>query len=76
MKSTFSWRVFCLFLLFLGALWYPVRKILEYEFPATKPWEFRFRVRGMDPNDPFRGRYLLLNIPLPRLTTSDLNAKN
>ena len=76
MKSMFSWRLFCLFLLFLAALWYPVRKIREYEVPATKPLEFRFRVRGVDPNDPFRGRYLRLNIPLPRLTTSDLNARN
>ncbi len=74
MKRTIPWRLLCFFIIFTAALWYPVRKIREYEFPAVPPEEFRFRVTGVDPNDLFRGRYIVLHIPVPELTTTDLNA--
>ena len=48
-------------LAFAAALYYPVRKVLDYERPAVPPTELRFRVTGYDPYDPARGHYLRLD---------------
>ena len=71
MNRTAKLRLLALIPLLLAALWYPAQKIRSYEFPAVPPQEFRFRVDGVDPYDPFRGRYITLDIKTPELETED-----
>ena len=71
MNRTAKLRLLALIPLLLAALWYPAQKIRSYEFPAVPPQEFRFRVAGVDPYDPFRGRYITLDIKTPELETED-----
>lgn len=50
-----------LFLLTVAAgVWYPVLKIIRFEFPSSPPAVFRFNAALYDPYDPFRGRYVAL----------------
>lgn len=50
-----------LFLLIVAAgVYYPVSKIISFEFPSSQPSVFRFPVILYDPYDPFRGRYVQL----------------
>lgn len=50
-----------LFLLTVAAgIWYPVLKIIRFEFPLSPPAVFRFSATLYDPYDPFRGRYVAL----------------
>lgn len=50
-----------LFLLMVAAgVWYPVSKIIGFEFPSSPPAVFRFSAEIYDPYDPFRGRYVAL----------------
>lgn len=49
------------FLLMVAAgIWYPVSKIIGFEFPSSPPAVFRFSAELYDPYDPFRGRYVAL----------------
>lgn len=41
-------------------LYYPVSRIVGYEFPSSQPDVCRFRAEIADPYDPFRGRYVTL----------------
>lgn len=49
-----------LFLVAVG-VYYPVSKIIRFEFPLSPPAVFRFRATLYDPYDPFRGRYVALS---------------
>lgn len=50
-----------LFLLSVAAgVYYPISKIISFEFPLTPPTVCRFRATFYDPYDPFRGRYVAL----------------
>ncbi len=64
-------RLMFLIPVLLLALCYPVQKILEYDFPDKPPRKFRFKVSGVDPYDPVRGRYITLNVIVPELKTKD-----
>ncbi len=75
MNRTAKIRLALLVPLLAAALWYPVRKIREYDFPRVQPQEFRFRVSGVDPYDTFRGRYITLNIMVPEVKTEDFSHK-
>ncbi|MDD3886389.1 MAG: GDYXXLXY domain-containing protein [Victivallaceae bacterium] len=44
------------------ALFYPVCKIVSFEYPSVPPVVMEFKVQGMAPHDPLRGRYVYLNI--------------
>lgn len=51
-----------LFLLALAAgLYYPVSKIIRFEFPWVPPTVVRFEAQIYDPYDPFRGRYVAVS---------------
>lgn len=53
-----------LFLLTVASgVYYPVSKIIRFEFPRTAPTVFRFKSELRDPYDPFRGRYVALSTP-------------
>jgi uncharacterized membrane-anchored protein len=43
-----------------AALVYPVKKILDFEFPPVPPREYLFKCNIVDPYDPMRGRYVIL----------------
>ena len=45
----------------VAILWYPVNKILRFEFPDQAPAEYNFKLELYDPYDPLRGRYVALN---------------
>lgn len=66
-----KYTLLALFLLTVAAgLYYPVSKILLFEFPSAPPAVYRFRAELYDPYDPFRGRYVALRIPAQRLSLS------
>lgn len=62
MKRSDTIRLFCYVAALAFILFYPVRKIWQFKFPATKGHVFRFRVTAYDPYDPMRGRYVRLNL--------------
>lgn len=49
-----------LFVVAVG-VYYPVSKIIRFEFPLSPPAVFRFQATLYDPYDPFRGRYVALS---------------
>ena len=62
MKRSDTIRLFCYVAALAFILFYPVRKIWQFKFPATQGHVFRFRVTAYDPYDPMRGRYVRLNL--------------
>ena len=76
MKRSDTVRLFCYVAALAFILFYPVRKIWQFNFPAAKGHVFRFRVTAYDPYDPMRGRYVRLNLRETvrvRLSDSDKN---
>ena len=53
-------KVFCFVLSIAAALYYPVKKIIAYEYSPSQ--KFEFKVSGFDPYDPARGHYLALTV--------------
>ena len=78
MKRSDSIRLVCYIAALVFILFYPVRTIRQFMFPATKGIALRFPVTVYDPYDPMRGRYVRLslttgrNIVLPK-KNRDLN---
>lgn len=58
-------KIFCFVLSIAAALYYPVQKIIGYEFKTSHV--FDFKVTGYDPYDPARGRFIALTVH-PRKT--------
>ena len=56
-------------------LWYPVGKILRFEFPAAAPVEIKFKATVYDPYDPMRGRYVRLTVLPYRIETADKKSR-
>ena len=53
-------KIICLVISIAAACYYPVKKVMQYEFaPAV---EFDFKVEGFDPYDPGRGHFLALTV--------------
>lgn len=58
-----------LFLLTLAAgLYYPIAKIIRFEFPLAPPAIVRFNAGIYDPYDPFRGRYVAIRAQQAQVT--------
>ena len=53
-------KVFCFVLSVAAALYYPVKKIMQYEFSPAQVFEFK--VTAYDPYDPARGHFLALTV--------------
>ena len=53
-------KIFCLILSVAAAAYYPVKKIIQYEFQPSELFEFK--VTGYDPYDPARGHFLALTV--------------
>ena len=53
-------KIFCFILSVAAALYYPVQKIIRYEYRPARTFEFK--VTGYDPYDPARGHYLALTV--------------
>lgn len=75
MKRADVFRLVILLAVLAAAVYYPVEKILSFEYPEVPPREFRFRTGAVDPYDPFRGRYVTLN-PLPNSVKAGNAAEN
>lgn len=61
--STRAWVMAALFLLLaIVQLWVPLNMVSQYETVLRQGEIYRFRVGPVDPYDPFRGRYLALDI--------------
>lgn len=61
-----------LFLLSVAAgVYYPISKIIRFEFPSAPPAVCRFRAALYDPYDPFRGRYVALLAETQTLITGE-----
>lgn len=60
---------------FIAILWYPVSKILRFEFPAEPPTEIKFNVTLYDPYDPMRGRFVRLQVRPDIFITSDKTSR-
>ena len=56
-------------------LWYPVGKILRFEFPAVEPVELKFKATVYDPYDPMRGRYVRFQVLPDTLETTDKRSR-
>ena len=70
-------KIFCFVLSVAAALYYPVKKVIQYEFTPCE--NHVFEVHGYDPYDYARGRYLALGFQeLPKELKSKLshNKKN
>lgn len=53
-------KIFCFILSVAAALYYPVQKIIRYEYRPAQTFEFK--VTGYDPYDPARGHFLALTV--------------
>ena len=53
-------KIFCLILSIGAACYYPVKKVMMYEFSPAQ--EFDFKAEGYDPYDPGRGHFLALKV--------------
>ncbi len=53
-------RIVCFCLCIAAALYFPLRKVIQYEMET--PVYFDFKVTGYDPYDPARGRYIALTV--------------
>lgn len=68
LKSNKKTIILVLYLLAVVAgVYYPVSKIISFEFPSSAPAVFRFPVMLYDPYDPFRGRYVQLRVESQQL---------
>lgn len=72
-------RLAVLLLVLICGAGYPISKIIKFEFPSETPSEYIFRVGAVDPYDPFRGRYVVINamptsvkLPTPKYAPEDL----
>lgn len=64
--------ILVLYLLAVAAgIYYPVSKIISFEFPSSPPAVFRFAVELYDPYDPFRGRYVQLRVEPQEVTVTE-----
>lgn len=55
----------------VSQLWMPTSMILGREKVLREGTAFRFKTQPIDPNDPFRGKYVHLNFELDHYYTSD-----
>lgn len=64
------------FLLALAAgLYYPVSKIIRFEFPWVPPVTVRFAAEIYDPYDPFRGRYVAISANNLTMSVEDAGSR-
>ncbi|MBO4648618.1 MAG: GDYXXLXY domain-containing protein [Lentisphaeria bacterium] len=66
MKRSDIIRLVCYAAALVFILFYPVRTIRQFMFPATKGIALRFPVMIYDPYDPMRGRYVRLGLTTGR----------
>ena len=60
------------FLLMCLVQWYvPTKMIIGNDAAVSEGTKFKFRVVPVDPNDPFRGKYVALNFDLNSMEVSD-----
>ena len=53
-------KIFCFLLSIAAVLYFPIKKIIKYEFSPAEVYDFK--VTGADPYDPARGHYLALRV--------------
>lgn len=67
-----SIHIFIIFIVIAGLqLFVPVKMILGKEDILTTGKLYKFKTRPIDPNDPFRGKYITLNYDLDEFETTD-----
>lgn len=60
-----------LFLLFAIQLFVPAQMIYQQEDTLDTGTAYKFKTRPIDPTDPFRGKYIVLNYELSSFATND-----
>jgi len=55
----------------LAQLFMPVKMIYDCEMTAKEGTEYKFKAEPIDPNDPFRGKYITLSFSMQNLSTKD-----
>ena len=69
MKKTYLIIAFCIVAVI--QLFVPAQMIFEQEQVLTKGRVYKFKTRPIDPNDPFRGKYVTLNYDIRSFKTKD-----
>jgi len=69
MKKSYLIIAFCIVALI--QLFVPAQMIFNQEEVLDKGRAYKFKTRPIDPNDPFRGKYITLNYDIRSFTTTD-----
>ena len=75
MKIRKTWLLIFYTFALAAILWYPVNKIIKFEYPSVAPEEIKFKTAVNDPYDPMRGRYVRLRVRPDRVNTSDKKSR-
>ncbi len=66
-----SVAIIVLFLLFAVQLFVPAQMIYEQEDTLYSGTAYKFKTQPIDPSDPFRGKYIVLNYEMDSFETND-----
>lgn len=73
-KKNINWWVIPAFILLcLAQLYLPLSIVADQEAVVSKGKAFRFKVAPLDPNDPFRGKYITLRYEANRVKVKNVN---
>lgn len=72
-KKLNRWVVPAFVLLCLAQLYLPLKMITSQEAVVSTGKAFRFKVAPLDPNDPFRGKYITLRYQANSVKVKDVN---
>lgn len=72
-KNLSRWVVPAFILLCLAQLYLPLKMITDQEAVVSKGKAFRFKVAPLDPNDPFRGKYITLRYEANSIKVKNVN---
>lgn len=72
-KNINKWVIPAFILLCLAQLYLPLKMIADQEAVVREGKPFRFKVAPLDPNDPFRGKYITLRYEADSVKVKDVN---
>jgi len=72
-KKLNRWVVPAFILLCLAQLYLPLKMVADQEAVVSKGKPFRFKVAPLDPNDPFRGKYITLRYEADSIKVENVN---
>lgn len=72
-KNVNRWIIATFIMLSLAQLYLPIKMIVDQEAVVSKGKTFRFKVAPLDPNDPFRGKYITLRYEANSVKVKNVN---